>query len=546
MMVRLLALWVFLAGALPAHAADGSANDGKAAAGPLKKDAGKVSAKPGDKEKKESPKAETKPGARAEPAPAGASSAAPSPPPPTSNLEISGDIDEKARKSLEEAIGIYKEAMEAGKGKGALIDKAVLKLKLSSVTLSKSPLPLYYLGIAYQLKRNFPEAKRVLERAVKLNPRFHEAFLELGDVGFHQQDLKAALAAYDKAIALNPSYASACLNKAKALIRLGQYQDAKPYLDQVEKQFAKKGPNEKDQSKTTTKKEGNGLDEAAEAEEKKDLQAKDPEVLRIIMEQRYLSRKLAEQIKGPPWSTTFTSETRNYVVKTCVSQEFANEISQRAELIHKAYDKVFPSIEKPKRKFPILVYPDMESYMRAGSPPGTGGYYDTFFRKLVLFRMPRKEVTISVLQHEALHQYLDDYLAEAPQWFNEGMGDYFAGFEYVKNGKDERMIPRAFRERLPDIKRVVMFPELCVPSPELMAMTQAEFYEPKMRGYHYAQAWGMIYYIGESEKYKPVLLAYFKALQKGADINDAYSSTFGKLDMARFDQEWKTFIKGLK
>ena len=78
-------------------------------------------------------------------------------------------------------------------------------------------------------------------------------------------------------------------------------------------------------------------------------------------------------------------------------------------------------------------------------------------------------------------------------------------------------------------------------------MTQQEMYEPRMIGVHYAQSWAMIYFMIEGGKpvYKTTLMNYFKALQKGMDRHEAYAATFGKLDMQKFDAEWKGYAMSL-
>ncbi len=89
----------------------------------------------------------------------------------------------------------------------------------------------------------------------------------------------------------------------------------------------------------------------------------------------------------------------------------------------------------------------------------------------------------------------------------------------------------------------------CPPAADLLVMSQREMYskDPEMMSIHYAQAWAIIYFIFEGNKpqYRSVLMSYFKLLHKGQDRHQAYQATFGKLDMERFDKEWKGFTRGL-
>src|SRR5262245_31407958 len=83
--------------------------------------------------------------------------------PPSSNLNLPTDVPEKTRKSVEEGVAAFKE-FEKAEDNPKLLAKAIDKLQLASQKASKSPLPLYYLGIAYQKKKNFTEAKKVLDK----------------------------------------------------------------------------------------------------------------------------------------------------------------------------------------------------------------------------------------------------------------------------------------------------------------------------------------------------------------------------------------------
>ena len=422
---------------------------------------------------------------------------------PSANLAIPAELPGDARKSLEEAVEAFKKADEAKEGQN-LISKALTKLKSAGQKAPKSPLPLYYLGILYQWKKNYPEAKRVLEKALKLNPTFHEAIVELADVHVWQKDLKGSLPLYDDALKLQPTYRAGLERKGITLLRLGKLSEAKNTLLQAQKP----DPN--------------------------------PFLTRTILE-------IDVEMKGPDWLETFTRETENYRVFTPVSQDFANEIGARAELIRRAYNKIFPGVDKPDRKYPIWVYRDAESYHRAGGPMAAGGHYAPHLRKLVLFKYPSKETTFLVLNHEAFHQYLHDYLDLAPQWFNEGLGDYFGPYEYVREGKREFMVSRPNKGRLDNVQEALR-QKMCPPASELMLMSQQEMYRPSMAAIHYAQAWAMMYFMIEGKKpeYKNLLINYFGALRKGLDLDEAYKTTFGRIDMAKFDKEWKGFVMGLK
>jgi hypothetical protein len=55
-----------------------------------------------------------------------------------------------------------------------------------------------------------------------------------------------------------------------------------------------------------------------------------------------------------------------------------------------------------------------------------------------------------------------------------------------------------------------------------------------------------MYYIAETGNGKTTLVSYFKALQKGLDPDEAFAGTFGKLDLGKFERDWKGFTRGVK
>jgi hypothetical protein len=204
--------------------------------------------------------------------------------------------------------------------------------------------------------------------------------------------------------------------------------------------------------------------------------------------------------------------------------------------------KVFPNIDRPERKYQIVVHKGKEEYHRAGGPRGAGGHYSPLLRKLVLYKYPKEENTLIVLYHEAFHQYLHEYLELAPQWFNEGLGDYFAPFRYKRLGPgQEVMMSHANPWRLKYIKDAIR--QRITPEPaELMMMSREEMYGSEMVGIHYAMAWSLIYFMLEEGTYRANLVRYFQALRKGRGLDGAFEDAFGREDMARFEERWKNFI----
>ncbi len=417
---------------------------------------------------------------------------------PRSNLLLS-DVPEKSRKTVEAAVEAYREYVDSEEKKSL---RAVIQ-KLEDARLKAQDVPQvhYYLGICYQMSEEFSRAKSRLERALHLNPNFHEAYVEYGDVFVSIKEFEKAIEQYDKALELHPRYDLALERKATILIRLGKFTEAQEYVQRAQ-------------------------------------------AVKETAERKAILARLAVAIKGPNWKQTFTHETKNYIIKTSISESYAREIAEAAERIRRAYIKVFPKTKRPDRKYPIYIHESREEYIANGGPRMAGGHYEPDFRILQLFQYPTLDKTVAVLNHEAFHQFIHDYIERPPQWFNEGVAEYFGAFEYIPSKR--RVIPRPNKDRIEAIHFAFRYNRYPPPA-DLMMMSRAEMYNPQMASIHYAQAWSLVYFMleGKSKGYRRLLVKYFQLLNDGKNIEEAFRATFARVDMARFEREWKSFVNAI-
>jgi len=69
-------------------------------------------------------------------------------------------------------------------------------------------------------------AKALLHTAAALDPRSPDLYLFLGNIALHEMELDAALASYDRALAIEPKLAVALSNKSQALLQLSDFDGA--------------------------------------------------------------------------------------------------------------------------------------------------------------------------------------------------------------------------------------------------------------------------------------------------------------------------------
>lgn len=123
------------------------------------------------------------------------------PPKPQLTPEMRGDIF-MARRMFREAI----EAYQAVKPPTAVI--------------------LNKIGIAYQQMGDLDSAKKMYERALKLNRKYPEAINNLGTIHYARKSYRRAISAYRKALQLNPESASIYSNLGTAYFARKDYRRA--------------------------------------------------------------------------------------------------------------------------------------------------------------------------------------------------------------------------------------------------------------------------------------------------------------------------------
>ena len=249
-------------------------------------------------------------------------------------------------------------------------------------------------------------------------------------------------------------------------------------------------------------------------------------------------------VKG--WDV-IVSPKKNYIViyntKNGKNNLLAKVIADRIEKIREqVYEEQFPPAKPIETVCIVRVCKDLQEYHQYGGPGGSAGYWSSRDEELVFYdasasKKPDDD-TLSVLYHEAFHQYIYYSVGNvAPHsWFNEGHGDYYAGAKY-KGGKfriepfDWRVGtvrnaitagPRPFTEETDEQGNVRKRwePKGYTPLQDLVRFTQGEYYS--YPGVSYAQGWALIYFLREivpknkkyNEKWGHILDTYFDVLQR--------------------------------
>ncbi len=246
-------------------------------------------------------------------------------------------------------------------------------------------------------------------------------------------------------------------------------------------------------------------------------------------------------LQVPGW---WIKEGAKYVIVTGVPREKSDSIDEvmvRLNRMRKQYEKDFPTGAPIDAVSVVRVCQTEKEYHDYGGPGGSAGYWNSNAKELVLYMSPVKGLTLSVLNHEAFHQYIYYCFGElAPHsWFNEGYGDYYAGCEPSGNS----MTVKPFKWRVDTIKNAIRLGKH-VPVKDIIRFTQAQYYSnPEIC---YAEGWSLIWFLNrglpKDHEWRDILPTYFNALQETKSMEKAVEAAFASVDIVAFEKAWAEFI----
>ena len=163
-------------------------------------------------------------------------------------------------------------------------------------------------------------------------------------------------------------------------------------------------------------------------------------------------RDLATQLTAERFQGFRTRTTRRYLYVYNTSEEFATATSRILETM---YPGLFNYCRRQKitvqdPPFPLVVImfrtqDEFDSYR--AMPPGIVAYYNALSNHIVMYEQSRLaeiapelafKQAISTIAHEGVHQVLHNIgvqqrLSRWPEWFSEGLAEYFAPTELAKD-----------------------------------------------------------------------------------------------------------------
>ncbi|MEK7467576.1 MAG: DUF1570 domain-containing protein [Planctomycetota bacterium] len=294
-----------------------------------------------------------------------------------------------------------------------------------------------------------------------------------------------------------------------------------------------------------------------------------PDRLKVAMSFQFLSEKDIEKIRKagprllPGWQV---NKTEHYDIQYNCDRDFAIVVGKHLEAILLEYQKFFPldsfgggpvliegkenqpaSQKVTLERMTVKLFgkdEEFQSYAAANGVGGAAAYFSPMQNELCGYKTVSqgKSLSIHIMYHEAMHQYLHALFGEEvriPIWLNEGMAEYFFGGNF--NDATGRFTIGLNKERIDTIRQACRDGSF-VPLAKLFKYTQGQYYANA--GLCYAQGWSVAYFMWTTPdpKYKGVIEEFMKKLRQTKDADEAFKSSFGKLDQDQLEQDWKDYV----
>jgi hypothetical protein len=239
----------------------------------------------------------------------------------------------------------------------------------------------------------------------------------------------------------------------------------------------------------------------------------------------------------------YAQDTARYVILTNITKKnLLKEVAQHLELIRDEYERLFPPKTKIDALSVVRLCASRSEYHGYGGPPGSAGYFSPMSKELVIYddSEQNKKNTFAVLYHECFHQYTFYFFGKlsAHRWYDEGLGDYFAGAEL----KGNRFEIKKFDWRTETIRNAVIQGKHHALE-KFVRMSQPEYY--KDADVCYAQGWAFIYFLKNTRNsaWSAIINKYIEALAETKKPEDAVNKAFEGIDYATLDKAFENFVR---
>lgn len=253
------------------------------------------------------------------------------------------------------------------------------------------------------------------------------------------------------------------------------------------------------------------------------------------------------------FSATFTQDrwtqvkSKNFFLIGNASEKNIKKVGTKLEQFREAFRLLFPN-SNVNAPIPtnVVVFKNDAAY-KPFKPKRANGKID---EEIAGYFQPGDDVnyitmstggderdSFGIIFHEYIHFVIETNFgkADVPQWFNEGLAEYFQTFEIIDDIKVKLGLPQEAHLRL--LQRSPL-----MPLDGLMSVTNYQLHQTggHSRSIYYAQSWVLVHYLTQGGK-SGALAAYLKAVMSGMDPAKAFEQAF-QTTYAKMESELRNYV----
>jgi tetratricopeptide (TPR) repeat protein len=234
--------------------------------------------------------------------------------------------------------------------------------------------------------------------------------------------------------------------------------------------------------------------------------------------------------------------SRNFTLVGNASEKDIRQVATRLEQFREAFTRLLSSarFETPVPTT-VIVFKSKSSY-KPFNDRDNAGYFlkGDDVNYITLTTEAGGENPLSIIYHEYVHLLVDNNLGNVPDWFNEGLAEYYRSFDIEEDRKVHlgELIPyhlQSLRE------------EKLLPLRTLFAVDHYSPYynEGSKRGTFYAESWALVHYLilGNEGKRRPQLSRFLELIAANVALDAAFKQAF-QMDIEALEKELKNYISG--
>ena len=270
----------------------------------------------------------------------------------------------------------------------------------------------------------------------------------------------------------------------------------------------------------------------------------------------------------PPPPKWWTEENERYRFMTDLSpskgKAFITRAMRLAEAMRRSYEFYVPPL-KPVKLSTVKVFKALSEYREyraaSGDVDSTSiGLWDPNREELLISAEGEREDALSIMRHEAFHQYLFYATGRGDHalWFNEGHACFFESVEYNSAKNTVKVVDKGNRaewvER--DPKRVASAIK------SVLKMDRAAYYggSSDAVNLHYVTGWAIVYFLQNGAyaherfaPYRKVVPKYLELMAAGCDAREATEQAWAlvadrdiEADFLRFWEQYRKLSRNAR